>query len=191
MGFLSQHIDWILKNRRNCYRKGYLRNSKLTLSIDQEAINRELNPKLLGITFDPSINFKDHFKILLDKCNKISNLIRILSHHATEIEKSNLLKVYSAYIRSLIIYSFVPYKVSSDSTKSKIQIMQNEALRSVTHIYRSSHTRVTRLHEICKMPLVEDMIRKAINSYPLKTKKNKDLKDIIYLLIEEAKKILI
>ena len=66
--------------------------------------------------------------------------------------------------------------------------MQNEALRSVTHIYRSSHTRVTRLHEICKMPLVEDMIRKAMNSYLLKIKKNKDLKDIIYLLIEEAKK---
>ena len=151
---------------KNGYRVDYLRNSTMELKIGTDIIARELNPRLLGIIFDPGLNFKKH---LIEKCNKNINLIRVLSHYGKGISKANLVKVYNAYIRSLFNYSFIPFTVVSASIKKELQIIQNNALRYITGLYKSFHTKISYLHYLCNMPLVNDIVNKALNNYMKKS----------------------
>ena len=81
---------------RNGYRLDYLRNSTMNLNTGADKISRDLKPRILGIIFDPGLTFKEHFRVLTEKCNNSINLIRVLSHHGKGISKANLIKVYNA-----------------------------------------------------------------------------------------------
>ena len=159
----------------------------MDLKIGSEKIARDLNPRLLGITFDPSLNFKEHFKILTEKCNKNTNLIRVLSHHGKGINKASLIKIYNAYIRSLFNYSFIPYTLTSSSVKKELQIIQNNALRYITGMYKSSFTKISYLHYACNMPLVSEIVSKALNKYTLKAANHRELNELLTPLIKEAR----
>ena len=171
---------------KNGYRRDYLRNSTLELSIDNESIERVLNPRLLGITLDPSLNFKEHFRIMLYKCQKSTNLIRILSHHSKGINRANLTKVYNAYIRSLLIYSFIPFTMTSNNIKDEIQIMQNNNLRTITKLSKLTYTKIVNLHKLCNIPLVKDIIQKTLDSYMSKILTNSSLYEILEPRYSEA-----
>jgi hypothetical protein len=158
----------------------------MELKIGTDIIARELNPRLLGIIFDPGLNFKKHFSVVIEKCNKNINLIRVLSHYGKGISKANLVKVYNAYIRSLFNYSFIPFTVVSASIKKELQIIQNNALRYITGLYKSFHTKISYLHYLCNMPLVNDIVDKALNNYMKKDSNHYILKDIMTPLFNEA-----
>ena len=171
---------------KNGYRRDYLRNSTLELTIDNESIERVLNPRLLGITLDPSLNFKEHFRIMLYKCQKSTNLIRILSHHSKGINRANLTKVYNAYIRSLLIYSFIPFTMTSNNIKDEIQIMQNNNLRTITKLSKLTYTKIVNLHKLCNIPLVKDIIQKTLDSYMSKILIHSSLYEILEPMYSEA-----
>ncbi len=171
---------------RNGYRLDYLRNSTMNLNIGADKISRDLNPRILGIIFDPGLTFKKHFSMLTEKCNNSINLIRVLSHHGKGISKANLIKVYNAYIRSLFNYSFIPFLLTSSSIKKDLQIIQNNALRFITGMNKFTHIKISYLHYVCNMPLVSEIVDKALNKYMIKVASHQELRNLMCPLYEES-----
>ena len=118
---------------RNGNRKDFQPKSTLAIELNGEKIVQSLNPVILGITFDPSMNFKYHFTKLIDRCSAKLNLIRILSTYNKQINSSKLILVYKAYILSLIQYSSIPYLYLKENVVRKIESIQTSALRTIFH----------------------------------------------------------
>ena len=54
-------------------------NKTLTITINNDLIPTEKNPKILGLTFDPKLNFIEHIKITKEKASKSINIMKAIS----------------------------------------------------------------------------------------------------------------
>ena len=54
-------------------------NRKLSLKINGSLIPTVKNPKILGLTFDPQLNYKEHINITEEKAKKTINVIKALT----------------------------------------------------------------------------------------------------------------
>ena len=92
------------------------------------AFNNQCSQLGLGITLDPSLNFKYHFEKIIERCNAKLNLIRIFASFNKSISCDKLITAYKAYVLSKIQYSIIPFIYSKENAIKKIENLQNEAL---------------------------------------------------------------
>ena len=92
----------------------------------------------LGMILDKKLTWGEHIKNLIEKCNKDLNLMRLVSGTTYGADKKILLTLYKALILSKIDYGAQAYNSASKSLLSKLDIIQNHALRIATRAYFSS-----------------------------------------------------
>lgn len=96
------------------------------------------NLKILGIIFDPKMNFTKHHNSLKEKLQKDINLIKILSHLAHGINPKTALNIYKATIKSKLDYSSLFTAKTSKQNLEITQIIQNSALRAVLGLTKTT-----------------------------------------------------
>jgi hypothetical protein len=107
----------------------------LKLTLNGEQI--KLEPKLLGINFDPKLSFDYHFKCLEKDIKKRINIIKILKSKHWSSTQEFLLIFYKSFIRPLIDYANFPYLIANKTTKDKIQKIQKKILRICLSLNKS------------------------------------------------------
>ena len=144
-GFYSDVQDWY--------------EEELNLSIHSNKIEQEPNNqiKFLGIRFDKYFSLKHQIKYIKDSTNERMNILKVLSHKSWGLNTEVLLGIYKTLVRSLLDYSLFLFGVLSDNMKSKLQTIQNLALRI---IYKTRYDYSSELlHSRAKLQRIEDRAR--------------------------------
>ena len=95
----------------------------------------------LGMTLDKKLTWGEHIKKLIEKCNKDLNLMRLVSDTTYGADKKILLTLCKALILSKIDYGAQAYNLASKPLLSKLDIIQNHALRIATRATLAIHSR--------------------------------------------------
>jgi len=142
-------------------------NSKLNLSINNITIPTVKNPKVLGVTFDPKLNFSTHIKNTTEKVKKSTNILKALTTTKWGKSKETIVSTYKTIIRPVIEYGNTIWSpLVSDTNLSQIQILQNSALRIATGC--TADTNINHLHQETQvLPLKEHLF---LHANQLKTK---------------------
>jgi len=110
---------------------------KLKLILNKEAIPYTEEMKFLGLIFDRRLNFNSQVTEIRKKCNDRLNIIKILSNKNWKLNASVLGSIYKSLIGSIIDYSFMCLHVVSNQDMTRLQAIQNKAIRS---IFRKPYT---------------------------------------------------
>ena len=86
------------------------------------------NPKILGVTFDPTLCFAAHYKGSADKARRRIGVLKALAGSSWGQTKETLLLTYKASIRPILDYAYPASKTSINH----LQVSQNQALRVIT-----------------------------------------------------------
>ena len=168
----------------------------LDMRLYGERIPRVSDPKFLGIRFDPFLSGKNQIAHLKQSCLSRINILKILSHKSWHLEESTLMNIYQSLIRSLIDYTGFMFDYLSTANKTKLEAIQNYALRVIfrkprefgnenllelakidTISARSNaiNNRFLEKAEIHGNPIITDLIEEYLELRKSKTDKGRDL----------------
>lgn len=118
--------------------------------------------RYLGPILDTKLTFAEHVNTSLQKANAaISTLFCILRKQS---------KAYKSYIRPIFTFAGTVIFNSAKTRLKKLQVMQNKCLRMALN--KPYYTRVTELHELAKIPTVEEFFRKNADKFYENVKHN-------------------
>ena len=126
-----------------------------TIKIDGVIVKLDKTPKLLGVKFDTMYTFSHHIKEQAGKGRGKNNIIKCLAGTTWGQDKETLLITYKAISRSTLEYGAPIWApMISDSNWTKLQTVQNQALRTATGCL--AMTSLPDLHRECKvLPIKE------------------------------------
>src|SRR5437867_6648100 len=118
----------------------------LNLTINSIIIPTVKNPKILGISLDPSLNFGEHTRIAKEKADSSIKILKALTSTSWGKQKETLLATYKTITLPVIEYASTVWSPTiSDSNLQKLQITQNNAPRVVTGC--TTDTNIEHLHK--------------------------------------------
>jgi hypothetical protein len=122
------------------------------LNINGINLKVESKVKFLGMIFDQKLNWNKHVKFIEKKCKSRLNLMTSLTGTGWGSNKSSLLSIYRALIRSLLDYGAVALDSAPPSTKARLDTIQTKALKIACGAMRG--TALSALQNECgEMPL--------------------------------------
>jgi hypothetical protein len=132
-------------------------NTKLTLTMNNTLIPTVKHPKILGVTFDPKLNYGEHINKTKEKASKTVNIIKALTSTKWGKQKETLTTTYKTITRPIIEYGCTVWApIASNTNINKLQTIQNSALRIATGCTRDTNKQ--HLHEETKvLPLKEHL----------------------------------
>ena len=121
-------------------------NTQLHLQINNITIPTVKNPKVLGITLDPKLNFSQHAQNTTQKAKATTNIIKALSGTNWGKNKETLVATYKTITRPIIEYGSTTWSPTISQTNiQQLQRIQNTALRIATGCTKD--TNVQHLHD--------------------------------------------
>ena len=111
------------------------RKSKLhkDLFINGEIIEKVKQIKYLGLILDEKLNWNAHIEYVKKRCREKLNILRYISNKKWGADKSLILRIYQAVVRSIIDYGiFIYYDNTNNTNKLTLNRIQYEALRLAT-----------------------------------------------------------
>ena len=90
-----------------CRRRGHCPDPELWL--DREPIPVASETRFLGLVFDRRLTYREHFKILREKCFKAMNILKCVSRTSYGADRKTLLLFYRSFIRSKLDYGCFIY----------------------------------------------------------------------------------
>ena len=75
--------------------------TKLHLKLQGNTIEKDDNPKYLGIRLDPRLSYKAHFEDITEKVAKRLNLLKRLASTNWGTNKKTLRQLYTGYVRAV------------------------------------------------------------------------------------------
>jgi hypothetical protein len=141
----------------------------LNVKLYGTKINREKEITFLGIVLDEKLNLDAHIQSVKKKAISRLNIIKTVSHRSWKLTKSTLLNLYTSLIRSVFEYSSILTPRLSASQLNQLQIIQNNALRSILHCHfnkiTKKHTSIDELHRLANIPMVKERLTTLSTSY--------------------------
>ena len=130
-------------------------NTHPTVPFNNSTLPLEKNPKILGVTFDPTLTFCAHVDNIVDRAKQRLSIMKALAGTAWGQQKESLVTTYKATIRSLFTYAApIWFPFISPTNISKLQRVQNAAARIATGSVKLSAE--SHLHAETKMLPVRD-----------------------------------
>jgi hypothetical protein len=141
MKMAAHKCNYILfsKNKKN--------DPNFELKLFGEKINQIPSAKFLGLTFDSHLNFSANVEEIKSKCVNRLNIIKILSNRKWNLKKQTLLNLYKSLIGSVLDYSFPTINNITPDILSKMQAVQNRAVRVIFKKYTDSNEEVENFSE--------------------------------------------
>lgn len=94
--------------------------------------------KWLGLHFDEKLSWQKHINETKLKGMKAMNIMRMLSNRNWGIRRNVLLKLYHAFVLPILDYGCIVYGSANPAALSKLNVVQNTALRLVSGALRTS-----------------------------------------------------
>lgn len=88
--------------------------------------------KYLGITLDQRLTFKNHVENIIERAEKKLKILKRLSGTKWGTSKQTLTITYKSYILPILTFGQELLICASESTKNKLSIVQNKALRIIS-----------------------------------------------------------
>ena len=128
-------------------------NTLLNLKINNITLPTEKHPKILGLVFDPKLNYNKHIAHLTNKGKKSTKLLKALTSTTWGKNKETLTITYKAIIRPKLEYAnTITTPIASNTNINKLQTIDNTAKRIITGC--TSDTNTNHLHnETSMLPL--------------------------------------
>ena len=112
----------------------------LGIRLYREPVPTQPAAKFLGVLFDRRLTYKEHFKVLRERCFKSLNVLKCVSRTSYGADRSTLLLLYRAIIRSKLDYACFIYDSAVESSKRSLDTIHHTALRVATGAFRTSPT---------------------------------------------------
>ena len=94
--------------------------------------------KFLGLFFDKKLSFIPHIKYMKDKCRKALQLLQVISSKDWGGDRTTLLMIYRAHIRSKLDYGCIVYGSARQSYLASLDPIANHCLRLCSGAFRTS-----------------------------------------------------
>ena len=118
-------------------RKRLTRPPKLSLSNND--IKFVTSTNFLGITLDgPHLTWDKHIKYLINSSQQKLNIMKSLASTKWGANRKLMTLFYQSYIKSKILYGVQAYSSASPSILSRLEVVQNCAIRIITGLRRST-----------------------------------------------------
>ena len=112
---------------------------KPTITVEGEMIDFKPTPRLLGVILDRQLSFKPQVQEVTEKATTKLKLLAAISYSEWGWPKDSVRMMYYAFMRSKLDYASPAWQPwLSDSNMSKLESVQNRALRLATRQFRSS-----------------------------------------------------
>ena len=158
------------------------------LKMQGKNIRLTTQHKFLGLILDaPYLNWNAHIDNLVTVCVKKLNVLKALTSVKWGASRNTLLKLYNSFIKSKILYGLHIYSSASESRLKKLDIVQNQALRIITGLRRT--TPITSMLIETKLPSIRDLINYTLSKTLLKIRTFPDT-HMSHLLINNNMNIL-
>ena len=130
----------------------------LSLQINNEILPTIKNPKILGLTLDPKLNFSAHIQNTLKRASQTINMLKALTSTHWGKSKETLTVTYKTITRPIVEYASTIWSPIASSTNIEaLQTVQNSALRTITGCTRD--TNVAHLHQETKILPIDTHLR--------------------------------
>ena len=120
----------------------YRASQPLELKLNTKTIEQVTVFKYLGVWMDPRLNFNEHISIL---CNKSKRRLGAISRVRKYIDQNLALSLYKSLVLPHFDFADVVYVHTSALNLSKLQTIQNNALRMILQKGKMSH--VVEMHQ--------------------------------------------
>jgi len=125
------------------------------LTINNIPLTHTHTPKILGVTYDTSMSFKQHTTNIKNKLTPRLNALRSLSNTTFGHDKETTTTVYKQYIRSVMEYASPAWAPNLTATHhNTLQTVQNRALKIITGCTQTTPT--DHIHQETKVLKVKD-----------------------------------
>ena len=95
---------------------------------------------------DTRLTLKDQLKDIKKKANNRLKLLKRLASTSWGADKGTLRQLYMGYVRSIMDYTLALQSISSKTTRSSLDKVQNHALRFISGALRSTPTAACEIH---------------------------------------------
>ena len=99
------------------------------VELDGNKVPFQNTHHFLGVTFDKKLTWKPHVENVVKRCKRKLNILRCLTGTKWGSSSKSLIKVYRAFIRSLLDYGCEAYDSATTTTKKALDSVQYQALR--------------------------------------------------------------
>ena len=158
----------------------------LDIKLNGHKLNYDNYPKFLGIRIDNHMTFKNQVSYLKETCIQRLNILKILSHKSWMLNVTTLIQVYNVLIRSVLEYSSILVPALANCHMNTIQIIQNNAFRTILKKPITTRTRVQDLHKSAKVEMLKNRFESLNINYVQKAISSTN--PIIIELIDDYKK---
>ena len=121
--------------------------------LDGKVMIPSKSVKYLGIILDNKLNWSEQVTTL---CNRLSRAIGILSKLRYNLPLNTLRMVYHSIFNSLLLYACQIWGLNSQTIKTKIQNLQDRALRKIT--FSKSDCDMNKLYKDLKLLKFSDIL---------------------------------
>ena len=138
--------SWVDKNGFKCsptktvcmhFRKyGYIESP--TLKLHGQDIRVVEQTRFLGLVLDQRLTYKAHIQELKVQCSKALNILRVLAHTDWGADRTVLLRLYRALVRSKLDYGCVVYGGACPSSLKMLDPIHHQGLRLCLGAMRTS-----------------------------------------------------
>lgn len=143
---LSRVVEWANKwgfkistSKSNYMIFGLKRKSPAsTLNMYECPLERVKVFKFLGMWMDERLTWGTHIEKTVIKCEKINNLLRCLGGSDWGAERSVMLMIYRAMIRSSLDYGSFVFGAAAKTVLQKLDKVQTKALRICSGAFRTT-----------------------------------------------------
>lgn len=125
---------------------------QLHILLAGEPIQQDTQVKFLGVTFDAVLWWNVHINNIQRITSQRLNMLKSLNGASWGADKRTSPKIYKSHIRSILDYGCIAYTSASRTSLSKLNTIQNQALRLASGAFKTSP--VASIHaEINYIPL--------------------------------------
>lgn len=121
--------------------------------------------KYLGVIIDKKITFKPHIDYVIQRANNTIRVLYPLISRNSKLHTDNKLLIFKLAIGPIFTYATPTMKGIAKSHIKKLQILQNKTLKMILNMSRFEST--TLIHQLTKVPLVEEYIAKLTTKFDL------------------------
>lgn len=93
--------------------------------------------KFLGVWMDERLTYRVQVEKMAVRCEKVTNIMRYLTGCAWGADRSTMLMIYRAMVRSIFDYGCLAYGSAAKSTLAKLDVAQARALSVCTGAFRT------------------------------------------------------
>ena len=111
------------------------------IKLNGTTIPKEMSAKLLGVTLDTKLTYKEHTANVRTKMTNVNNLLRMLKGTHWGCKRKTQRMIYLAMGRSVAEYASPVWSNNlPENEKEKLEVTQRKALRNVTSLTRTTPT---------------------------------------------------